>query len=185
MRKPRQLVDGVWYHVTARVNRREMLLDRVEFRDLFLALLSRAKKRFRLHVANFCVMGNHVHLQIKPGKGENLSAIMRWLLGGFARAYNKARGLTGHFWGDRFHSRILDGMRQFVIAFGYIDDNPVKAGLAAWPCEWRHGGAWYRLRRDSSILEEGNAWLAFLESLRALPTGLPAPAWASVLAGTR
>ena len=173
MRRPRQLVDGAWYHITARVNRREMLLDRGEVRDLFLVFVARAKKRYRFHVANFCVMGNHVHLQIQPGRQESLSAIMRWLLGYFARAYNKKRGLTGHFWGDRFHSRVLDGFREFAIAFGYIDENPVKAGLATRACEWRHGGAWHRRRGDGSILDAVAPWLSFLESLRRMPMAIP------------
>ena len=58
MRRPRRLREGAWYYVTARVNRREMLLDRREVRDLFLVFLSYAKKHYRFHVANFCVMGN-------------------------------------------------------------------------------------------------------------------------------
>ncbi|MFZ4618459.1 MAG: hypothetical protein ACOYM2_20020 [Rectinemataceae bacterium] len=59
---------------------------------------------------------------LRPREGENLSAIIRWLLGYFARAYNKKLGWTGHFWGDRFHSRVLNGILDFAIAFGYIDD---------------------------------------------------------------
>lgn len=173
MRHPRQLVDGAWYHVTARVNRREMLLDCLEARDLFLIFLARAKKRYRFQVANFCVMGNHIHLQIKPVRGESLSAIMRWLLGNFARSYNKNRGLSGHFWGDRFHSRVLDSIRQFVIAFGYIDENPVKAGLSALACDWRHGGAWHSRMRDRSILEEEPVWLSLVRSLRPMPSAIP------------
>jgi len=172
MRHPRQLVDGAWYHVTARVNRRDMLLGHPEVRDLFLVFLARAKKRYRFHVANFCVMGNHVHLQIQPARGENLSAIMRWLLGRFSRAYNKERGLSGHFWGDRFRSRVLDGLRQFTATFGYIDENPVKAGLASCFCEWVHGGAWHSRMGDRRILEAAVPWLSLLESLRPLPRAI-------------
>lgn len=36
-------------------------------------------------------------------------------------------------------SRILDGLRQIAIAFGYIDINPVRASLVAHPWEWRYG----------------------------------------------
>ena len=173
MRRPRKLVEGAWYHVTARVNRREMLLDRGEVRYLFLIFLSRAKKRYRFQVANFCVMGNHAHLQLRPARGESLSAIMRWILGYFARAYNKKRGVSGHFWGERFHSRALESLRQFAIAFGYIDENPVKAGLAAQACDWRHGGARHSRMRDRSILDGGTLWLYLLESLRPLPVAIP------------
>jgi putative transposase len=166
MRKPRVLVEGAWYHVTARVNRGEFCLDHDAVRDLFVVILTRAKKRYRFHVINFCVMGNHIHLLMQPGRNESLSVIMRWLLGGFARAYNKKRGFKGHFWGDRFHSRILDGLRQIAIAFGYIDNNPVKASLVDHPWEWRHGGYWHDLSGNRVVVDPWPPWLAFLIGLR-------------------
>ena len=172
MRQPRHLVEGAWYHVTVRANRREMLLDRGEVRDLFLVFLARVRKRYRFEVSNFCVMGNHVHLLIRPREGESLSAIMRWLLGNFSRAYNKKRGWTGHFWGDRFHSRALNGIRDFAIAFGYIDENPVKAGLVGQPVQWRHSGAWHSLHGGGDYLDPVPAWLAFLSVTRTMPNSL-------------
>jgi putative transposase len=165
-------VEGAWYHVTARVNRREMLFDRSAVRDLFLLLLGRAKKRYRFQVANFCVMGNHIHLQLRPERGESLSAIMRWLLGCFARTYNMKRGITGHFWGERFHSRVLEGIRQFALAFGYIDENPVRAGLVGQACEWRHGGAWHSRMGLRSILDDPPPWQSLLQGARVMPTAI-------------
>jgi len=132
MRQPRRLLEGATYHVTARINRREMLLDRGEVRDLFLLFLAKARKRYRFSIYNFCVMGNHVHLTVRPSSGESLSDIMRWLLGGYARAYNKKRGLSGHVWGDRFHSQILDGLRQIALAFGYIAEGDSTLGIGLW-----------------------------------------------------
>lgn len=77
MRRPRHLVGSAWYHVTGRVDRREMLLDRGKGRDLFLVFLARAKKRYRFHVANFRVMGNHIHLQNMPARGQMSSPMIR------------------------------------------------------------------------------------------------------------
>jgi putative transposase len=166
MRKPRQLLEGAWYHITARVNRGEMLFDRGEVKDLFLTILARAKKRYRFQVINFCIMGNHIHLMVQPAKGVSLSDIMRWVLGVFARAYNKKQGLTGHFWGDRFYSRILDGLRQIAIAFGYIDANPVKASLVDHPWEWRHCGYWHDWTGNRQVLDPNPPWIAFISCLR-------------------
>jgi len=81
--------------------------------------------------------------------------------------------LSGHFWGERFHSRALESLRQFAIAFGYIDENPVKAGLSAQACDWRHGGAWHSRMRDRSILDGETLWLSLLGSLRPLPVAIP------------
>jgi len=149
-----------------------MQFQRSEIGDLFVAYLAKAKKRYRFQVMNFCVMGNHVHLQIHPDLGESLSEIMRWLLGGFASAFNRKHGLTGHFWGDRFHSRVLDGLRQIAIAFGYIDSNPVRSGIVARACEWRYGGAWHSRMGDRTILDQSPPWSRFIECLRQMPISL-------------
>jgi REP element-mobilizing transposase RayT len=153
-----------------------MLLDHGVVRDLFLAIVARAKKRYRFQVINFCVMGNHFHLLVQPGRHVSLSDIMRWILGGFARAYNKKRGLTGHFWGDRFHSRVLDGLRQIAIAFGYIDANPVKASLVDNPWEWRHGGFCHSRAGNREVLDTCPPWLVFIPLLRKELPVLPARA---------
>jgi len=83
MRKPRELKDGALHHVTARANRKEMILDNRGMKDLFLEVIVRAKGKFRFRIENFCVMGNHIHLMIRPGTRESLSRIMQWVLSVF------------------------------------------------------------------------------------------------------
>ena len=46
MRKPRELQDGALYHVTARANRKEMILDTRGMKELFLQVVVRARKRY-------------------------------------------------------------------------------------------------------------------------------------------
>lgn len=162
MRQARQLREGARYHVTARINRKEMLLDQESVRDLFQSMVVRARRKYRFRIWNFCIMGNHIHFLLEPCKGESLSAIMRWILGVFAMSYNRKFGLTGHVWGERFHSRILDGLREFVLAFTYIDENPVKANLAARADEWRHSGFWQDRAGCREILDENPPWLRLL-----------------------
>lgn len=142
MRKPRELKDGALYHVTARTNRQEMILDSRGMKDLFLQTLARAKTKYRFRIENFCIMGNHVHLMIRPGSGESLSRILQWILSVFAMTYNRIHGYTGHVWGSRFFSRILAGLRQFLAVFEYIDRNPFKAHQVRDPLDWRYSGLW-------------------------------------------
>jgi len=52
-------------------------------KDLFLEVIVRAKGKFRFRIENFCVMGNHIHLMIRPGTRESLSRIMQWVLSVF------------------------------------------------------------------------------------------------------
>jgi putative transposase len=130
-----------------------MAFDEIAMRHLFLDFVKRAKKKYAFAIYHFCIMGNHVHFAIKPGKGCSLSKIMQWLLGNFAKAWNKAHGVTGHFWGDRFFSRIIRGCRGFLRVFDYISENPVKAGLARRAEDWEFSGVCHFVKGETSILD--------------------------------
>lgn len=172
MRKPRVLQDGAVYHVTARANRREPILDPSAVKELFLEVVARAKRKYDFRLGNFCVMGNHVHFIIRPGAGECLSSIMRWILGVFAMAYNRLRGLSGHVWGQRFYSRVVSGFFDYVRMYSYLDRNPVAAGLVPNGREWRFGGLWHDRAGCRRVVGAPPEWILLLfpehESL-ALP----------------
>ena len=153
MRRNRRLLDGAEYHVTARINRGEMVFLAIEDRELFIEILKRAKKRFSFLLKNFCIMGNHIHLLIKPGPGASLSKIMQWILGVFAQLWNKRHGVSGHLWGDRFFSRIIMGILDFLRVFLYIDLNPTIAGLVEYPEQWEYGGLWHHKKGLTDIIE--------------------------------
>jgi len=150
MRKPRILQDGALYHVTARANRKEMILDTCEIKELFLEVLHRAKGKYAFQLENFCIMGNHFHFLVRPEAGTNLSRLMQWIMSVFAMAYNRIHGLVGHVWGSRFFSRIIAGLPEFLRIFRYIDDNPVEAQQVEDKRAWRYGALW---QRRSGILE--------------------------------
>jgi putative transposase len=139
MRKPRMLSEGACYHVTARANRKEMILGTDESKKLLLTVIREAKRRFTFHIDNLCLMGNHVHLIIRPGRKVSLSSIMQWILGVFAMRYNRICRLTGHVWGERFFSRIIGSMRAYRGHYAYIDTNPCAAGLTARQEDWLYG----------------------------------------------
>jgi REP element-mobilizing transposase RayT len=140
MRRNRHLEQNAVYHVTARINRGEMVFNEPAMRALFITFIKQVKKKYPMAIYNFCIMGNHIHFAIRPDKGASLSKIMQWLLGNYAKAWNKAHGVKGHLWGDRFFSTIIRTGRGFLHVFDYISKNPVKAGLAGRADEWEHGG---------------------------------------------
>lgn len=162
MRQPRQLRDGARYHVTARANRKEMILDARASKELFLTIVMRAKKRYPFRIENFTVMGNHFHLVIVPIKEASLSRIMQWIMSRFAVAYNKIHGFTGHVWGDRFFSRIIAGLRDLLSIFEYIDENPVKAKQVVHRRDWPYGGLWHTQRGCLDLVDEAPAWMKAL-----------------------
>jgi len=159
MRKARILQSGARFHVSGRANRKEMILDSPGMKACFLEVIMQAKKRFDFSIENFCIMGNHYHLIIRPGNNENLSRIMQWILSVFAMRYNRIHGLTGHVWGERFFSRILQTLRQYLLTFEYIDYNPVAAKLTRSVETWLFGGLAHRIRGNYSIIDPLPAYL--------------------------
>jgi putative transposase len=99
-------------------------------------------------------MGNHIHFLIRPGEGGNLSEIMQWMKCNFAKAWNKTYGRKSHVWGERFYSRIIDGITDFLRVREYIADKPVKAGFVERATEWIFGSLYHRLHRQSDLLDE-------------------------------
>jgi putative transposase len=170
MRRPRFLIEGAEYHVTARANRQEFILQSKEVKELLLRVLREAKTRFAFRVRTFCIMSNHVHLMIQPEGGECLSAIMQWILGVFAIRYNRMLGQLGHVWYDRFRSSVVKSVRQIIHVFAYIAANPVKAGMVADPFEYRHCGVRNIRDGDFSIVEPPDELIsaALLEFPRSL-----------------
>jgi putative transposase len=131
-----------------------MIFSPREDKELLLDVFRRAKKKYKFHIKNFCIMENHIHLLIKPGKDESLSRIMQWILSVFAMVWNKKHHITGHVWGQRFYSRIIAGILDLFGVFMYIDENPVNAHIVEKPQQWEYGGLWHHRNGITDIVEK-------------------------------
>ena len=119
-------------------------------------------------------MSNHIHLLIKPIRDENLSKIMQWILSVFAVRYNKLYGYHGHVWYDRFKSNVIVTFRQFLRAFQYIMENPVRAGIVSKPVEYPCNGITFIRNRQFDFLEIPDPIVRFSMPLLLIQQYLPA-----------
>lgn len=144
------------------------LLDQAEGRDLWLrneaiasiienSLLHRYAEMYELWA--YVVMPNHVHTFLRP-QPENteiddseihyikLEKITQRLKGYSALEANKILGRTGRsFWQDESYDHWARDEKEFYRIISYIENNPVKAGLASKPEDWRWSSAAERKRR--------------------------------------
>ena len=162
MRNARILQDGAIYHVVAKANRGEFILDSDDMKKLFLNIVCAAKKKYRFKLKHYCIMSNHIHLLIEPLKGTSLSRIMQWILSNFARMYNKLHGLTGHVWYDRFKSKIIKTFQHFTHVFKYISNNPVKAGICNRALNYHYCGLYEFVRMRYKLIDPDNDWMKFI-----------------------
>jgi REP element-mobilizing transposase RayT len=109
MRKLRLLQQNVWYEISTRINNREPLFQEKKVRDIFKKVFRETKLRFAFEIRGFSLKGDLLRFYIRPEDGLKLSAIMKWMKQTFAQRYNRWAGRTGHIWGDRYWSRILEG----------------------------------------------------------------------------
>ncbi len=139
-----------------------MIFDSQEIKELFLEVLLRAKSKYDFQLENFCIMGNHFHLLVRPEGTTNLSRLMQWVMSVFAMAYNRIHGLVGHVWCSRFFSRIVSGLRAFLRTFGYIDDNPVAAHQVEDKRDWRYGGLWHHRAGNVDLIASADSLLRLM-----------------------
>jgi putative DNA methylase len=117
----------------------------------------------------YCIMPNHAHLLIRPfgvettGESEResrvpgeaadaaspLAAIMHSLKSYTAHEANKLLGRRGQFWQHESYDHWVRDDDELERIIAYIDYNPVKAGLASRPHEYRWCSAYDRHKRDA------------------------------------
>ncbi len=153
MRKTREIYNGAIYHVSAKANRGEFILDSPEIKEMFINILKRAKKKYSFKLKHFCIMNNHIHLLIEPAINTSLSRIMQWILSVFAVKFNKVSGYHGHVWYDRFKSKVIKRIIQYINTFNYISNNPVKAELCQNSTDYKYSGLRYILNRIFDLID--------------------------------
>ena len=148
-----EFIEGAFYHVTSRTNDRIRVFENNLGRKIMLITLQDAKEKFRFRLANFCIMPTHIHLLIKPEEHKCLSEIMRWIKTRSAQWWNCVHGSTDHMWGQRYFARALKDPQEYHFVMNYIDQNPVTAGLAPTPADWKGSGAYYTARNISGLVD--------------------------------
>lgn len=85
----------------------------------------------------YVLMPNHVHLLATPNQKGGTSLLMKHLAQRHAQFINRMRRRSGSLWEGRFYSNAVEGGRYLFNCYRYIELNPVRAGLAQHPSEYR------------------------------------------------
>jgi REP element-mobilizing transposase RayT len=109
MRSLRLLQQDVWYEIYTAINNRAPLFRLRQALALFDKVLGEAKKRFAFEIRGLCLADDRLAFFIRPEDGLELPDILKWIKQTFAVRYNLLAGRTGHIWGDRYWSVILEG----------------------------------------------------------------------------
>jgi putative transposase len=95
----------------------------------------RSQGRFLLHA--FVIMPDHFHALITPAEDVSLEKAMQFIKGGFSfRLKSKLE-----VWMRSFNESQIMSEEKFQNCLRYIEENPVRRGLAATPNEYRFSSA--------------------------------------------
>ena len=139
MSEVRETGVGYTYHVSTRCVDQTYLLHKDELKEIAVKVIEKAKKKYNFSCFGFTIMDNHIHMIIFTPNEDNISIIMQVINKNIATQCNKALCRTGHFWGRRFHSTIIESEEQLINTLIYLNLNPVKAGLVYDPKDWEWG----------------------------------------------
>jgi len=166
----RVVAPGFPHHITQRGNRRQRTFfadqDYVDYKTLMAEWCS----RWSVQIWSYCLMPNHVHLIAVPETSEGLGRAIGEAHRRYTRMVNFREGWRGFLWQGRFASFPMDEM-YLLAAVRYVELNPVRAGLAGRPEDYRWSSAAAHINGnidslldDSPLNDMVGDWRGFLDS---------------------
>ena len=109
----------------------------------------------KIIVHDFVVMPNHVHILMTIPGDMTIEKAMQLIKGGFSFRANRELGFCGEIWQRGFSDvRIVDE-RSFQQHREYIENNPVKTGLANSSEEYPFGFVYLKKRKRARAEAQG------------------------------
>src|SRR5262245_9568259 len=136
--RPRLDHVGSWHHVYSRGIARRTVFESVRDQRAFQCLLALEVRRGEIEVHAVCCMTTHVHLLVRSPCGA-LSRVMKRVLNGYVRWFNRGRKRDGALFRGRFGSRAVTSDVDRLNVIAYVDANPVVARVVEAPEDYPHG----------------------------------------------
>lgn len=136
-RQPRFIIPGQPQHVIQRGNNRGIIFIPEADYLFYLEKLTEACKKHKCEIHAYVLMTNHVHLLMTPLKEHSIAKVMQTLGRYYVQYFNYTYQRTGTLWEGRYKAALIDSETYLLSCYRYIELNPVRAGIAKHPAEYR------------------------------------------------
>lgn len=159
-RQPRLVVPGQLHHLLQRGNNRQAVFLDDEDRRHYLDHLREATRLHAVQVHAYVLMPNHVHLLATPAAEDSLARAMQTLGRRYVTQFNRRHQRSGTLWEGRFRTALVEAPTYFLDALVYVEQHPVRAGLAEHAADhlWSSARHHLGLHRDPLIAEHRDFW---------------------------
>jgi len=134
-RKNRVWYPGAVYHIMCRGNHRQDIFREKEDWQVYLYLLRNTRDKFPFTLHTYCLMTNHVHLQIETLDVE-IGKIMKRLNMLYAVYFNQKYNFVGHLFQGRYRAELIQNDAHCLEISRYIHLNPVRASIVEHPIDY-------------------------------------------------
>lgn len=138
------------FFVSSKTFQGKALLQSERSALLFIDTLRSYVEAGKFIVHDFVVMPDHVHLSITIDNMTSIEKAVQLIKGGYSYRRKKELGDLGEIWQKGFSEVRITSRASFVKHREYIDQNPVKAGLAKTPEEYPYGSAYLKKQKKNS-----------------------------------
>jgi putative transposase len=151
-------------HLTQRGHDGRTVFHDDEERRSFLSLLKEHSVQSKCDIHAYVLMTNHFHLLVSIRERNAQALLMKSLAQRTAVWRHVRHGGTGSLWDNRYHSSQIDSDAYLLMCQRYIELNPVRAGLVAFPGGYKwssYRGECGGLRGRGALSSSGlsGAWL--------------------------
>ncbi|MFQ3675319.1 MAG: transposase [Endomicrobiia bacterium] len=138
----RYLEQGTIYFITS-VTKDRLPIFKDKFSAQFLvSCISYHKFVLEFNLFGYVIMPEHFHILIQPSKKYNLSEILRFIKGNFARKYNEFKNQKCEVWQRGFYDIAMRDSKDVFRWLEYMHYNPVKKGLVETPEKYEFSSWW-------------------------------------------
>ncbi|ADO78019.1 hypothetical protein Hprae_1894 [Halanaerobium praevalens DSM 2228] len=166
-RKKRVWYPGAAYHVVSRANRKGHLFRDKRDYKFYLDILRKTKAKYDFSLLAYCLMTNHVHLQIRTKEVE-IWRLMHQINLFYAKYFNYKYDLVGHLFQGRYFSKIIKDKLYNLAVNRYIHLNPVVASIVNKPELYSKSSYNIYLAQKNDDLVDTSEILSYFEQNRTI-----------------
>jgi REP element-mobilizing transposase RayT len=142
--------QGAFYHVISRGERSENIFNGDSDRLKFLEKIGEAVVKFNLKIHCYALMANHYHLLLETPEA-NLSRAMHYLNTSYSNWFKLKHQIVGSIFQGRYKSILVEKEAYIHRLSIYIHLNPIRAGIAPIPEEYKWSSFNNYMGNDKSI----------------------------------
>jgi len=127
---------------------------------LFIDILRFHMRAEKFIIHDFVVMPNHIHILMTIPGTMSVEKAMQLIKGGFSFRAKKELEFQGEIWQRGFSDVRVTNEQSLRQHREYIENNPVKAGLANAPDEYSYGSAYLKKQKQAGAKAQSSIRLS-------------------------